>query len=166
MSKAFTPVSDRKTRLRQAPPVTKLSTEEKQTVQRERRNARIEALEGDFTGKAVVDEPTEYIPLCKRDREGDSGGKRRKQQPKKRRFVDRRLTNFAAVLEAEYYEAYPVHVPTYLSVAAAPSIYPPRHLCSVCGQVANYNCNTCVGARFCSPKCLATHKDTRCLKWG
>lgn len=41
---------------------------------------------------------------------------------------------------------------------------PQRNFCSVCGFRAPYTCVTC-GNRYCTVKCLHTHRDTRCLKW-
>ena len=59
----------------------------------------------------------------------------------------------------------PFVYPNYLSVAAAPSTRPPRHFCSVCGFIGQYSCTRC-GMRYCSLKCNANHKETRCLKYG
>lgn len=41
---------------------------------------------------------------------------------------------------------------------------PQRNFCSVCGFGAPYTCVTC-GHRYCTVKCLHTHRDTRCMKW-
>ena len=53
----------------------------------------------------------------------------------------------------------------YMSIAALPSNQPPRKFCSVCGYVGTYACTRC-GCRYCSSKCLASHKETRCLKFS
>jgi zinc finger HIT domain-containing protein 1 len=51
----------------------------------------------------------------------------------------------------------------YLSVAAPPSVRPPRQFCSVCGYFGSYSCVRC-GMRFCSIRCNKSHKETRCLQ--
>lgn len=56
-------------------------------------------------------------------------------------------------------------VPTYLSVAAAPSTRPPRRFCVVCGFFAPYACPRC-GSRFCRVQCGEQHKESGCLKFG
>ncbi|CDQ99004.1 unnamed protein product, partial [Oncorhynchus mykiss] len=53
--------------------------------------------------------------------------------------------------------------PNYLSAAAPPSSLPPRLFCSVCGFPSSYTCCSC-GGRYCSTRCLITHRETRCLK--
>jgi HIT zinc finger len=53
----------------------------------------------------------------------------------------------------------------YLSIAALPSKSATRHFCSVCGYFGTYTCTRC-GCRFCCTKCLASHKETRCLKFS
>jgi HIT zinc finger len=53
----------------------------------------------------------------------------------------------------------------YLLTAAGPSIYPGRPHCSVCGMKGPYSCTRC-GSRFCSARCGAQHKETRCLLSG
>ena len=54
---------------------------------------------------------------------------------------------------------------SYLSVAVLPSKTPPRSFCSVCGYIGTYACTRC-GSRYCCSKCLANHKETRCLKFA
>lgn len=51
----------------------------------------------------------------------------------------------------------------FSDVAAAPSVYPPVHLCSVCGYWGKVSCMQC-GARYCSIACQDAHRETRCLK--
>lgn len=53
----------------------------------------------------------------------------------------------------------------YLSIAALPSKSATRHFCSVCGFFGTYTCTRC-GCRFCCSRCLASHKETRCLKFS
>lgn len=54
--------------------------------------------------------------------------------------------------------------PNYGSAGAAPSKFPDRYFCAVCGFPSNYTCTSC-GTRYCCVRCLGTHQDTRCLKW-
>ncbi|KAK9466263.1 hypothetical protein V1512DRAFT_264234 [Lipomyces arxii] len=51
----------------------------------------------------------------------------------------------------------------YSAAAVGPSVYPARHLCSVCGYWGFVTCIRC-GARYCSLACEDTHRETRCLK--
>ncbi|KAK9451609.1 uncharacterized protein V1518DRAFT_20611 [Limtongia smithiae] len=51
----------------------------------------------------------------------------------------------------------------FLSAAAAPSRYPARKLCSVCGYLGTITCMRC-SERYCSLQCEDTHRETRCLK--
>lgn len=53
----------------------------------------------------------------------------------------------------------------YLDVAAGPSICPARQLCAVCGGLGKYKCTRC-GSRFCTKRCDAHHKETRCMKFS
>ncbi|KAM9960069.1 hypothetical protein ACTFIW_007302 [Dictyostelium discoideum] len=69
--------------------------------------------------------------------------------------------NFNDVLEKSYLETFPDHVPTYISVQSKPSIFPPRHFCSICGYIGAYTCKQC-SSRYCSIKCFNYHNETRC----
>ncbi|MEQ2169516.1 Zinc finger HIT domain-containing protein 1 [Goodea atripinnis] len=84
-------------------------------------------------------------------------------QKKKRKtrgdhFKQRFRKNFTTLLEEENLSERPE--PNYLSVVAPPSSLPPRHFCCVCGFPSHYTCTTC-GGRYCSSKCLITHRETR-----
>ncbi|KAI8096907.1 zinc finger, HIT-type containing 1 [Halteromyces radiatus] len=72
--------------------------------------------------------------------------------------------NLSVLLEDAHLEDYSPDIPTYLTCNAAPSKYPPRHFCSVCGFSSSYKCLRC-GMKYCSLACLNTHKETRCMKW-
>eukprot|EP01119_Soliformovum_irregulare_P006146 TRINITY_DN17935_c0_g1_i1.p1 TRINITY_DN17935_c0_g1~~TRINITY_DN17935_c0_g1_i1.p1 ORF type:complete len:173 (-),score=18.01 TRINITY_DN17935_c0_g1_i1:36-554(-) len=144
----------------------KTSSEARQDNQIERRNTRLESLEND-TNFEKKDEDEEFNPHP--DEDGSSfalRSKRRKGNNKKRTTtrIKRKLASFQAVLDTEFFEAYPSHVPTYHTIAAGPSILPVRHFCAVCGDVAPYTCTRC-GMRFCTVRCNETHADTRCLKF-
>ena len=55
--------------------------------------------------------------------------------------------------------------PSYLSAEMGPPRFEaPRKYCSVCGFKGGYTCPRC-GMRFCGRRCLATHADTRCLRF-
>ncbi|KAL1923909.1 uncharacterized protein VTP21DRAFT_6944 [Calcarisporiella thermophila] len=71
--------------------------------------------------------------------------------------------NLNTLIEESRIDLLPPEVPTYLTADAAPSMYPPRRFCSVCGYIGNYSCTRC-GMRYCTLKCLATHEETRCMK--
>lgn len=45
----------------------------------------------------------------------------------------------------------------------APSKYPVKNLCNICGFHGKYSCVKC-GLKYCSLACDLTHKETRCLK--
>ncbi|KAL1930745.1 hypothetical protein VTP01DRAFT_10907 [Rhizomucor pusillus] len=73
-------------------------------------------------------------------------------------------TNLNVLIENARLDLLPPDTPSYLTAAAAPSKYPPRHFCSVCGFPSDYKCLRC-GMKYCSVRCLGTHQETRCLKW-
>ncbi|GAO49722.1 hypothetical protein SAICODRAFT_32169 [Saitoella complicata NRRL Y-17804] len=52
--------------------------------------------------------------------------------------------------------------PSYQAASSAPSRYPRREFCSVCGYFGTYKCMRC-GARYCDSGCKATHLETRCV---
>uniref|UniRef100_A0A915IG60 HIT-type domain-containing protein n=1 Tax=Romanomermis culicivorax TaxID=13658 RepID=A0A915IG60_ROMCU len=83
--------------------------------------------------------------------------KRRSEQARSTRF----RKTFQQILDGE---AKNEDTAGYLNAQAPPSLLPARHFCAVCGFLSVYTCVRC-GARYCSLKCLAVHKDTRCLKW-
>jgi len=144
----------------------RLDTDQREEVKQNARNARLESLENDNYQEEIQPDDEDFI-------DGDDDDvlfkKRKKKQRKtaKELFIKKKkflVRNFNTALEESVLETYPPHVPTYLSVAAGSSIFPARHFCSVCGYFSNYTCTQC-GSRFCSVKCNATHKETRCLKF-
>lgn len=58
-------------------------------------------------------------------------------------------------------DSFAAGVPNYFSAAAAPSQYPARPFCSVCGFMSKYACMRC-GHKVCGARCEATHHETRC----
>ncbi|TPX64916.1 hypothetical protein SpCBS45565_g05551 [Spizellomyces sp. 'palustris'] len=91
-----------------------------------------------------------------------SMNKRQKRASVKRILLQKK--NLATLIQESNIESMPPEVPTYLTAAAAPSRFPPRKLCSVCGYFSQYNCMRC-GMRYCSITCRDTHNETRCLKY-
>jgi zinc finger HIT domain-containing protein 1 len=83
---------------------------------------------------------------------------------KAKRFKAPPLKSLALALNLEQYDRYPSYIPTYLSIEAAPSKFPPRHFCYICGNSSNYQCPSC-GLRFCKIRCDEEHRETRCLKF-
>jgi len=140
---------------------------------------RLEALEADNHQKEFVekDEPvvkkkqrlfvTEDLPENTRK----SSEEEKKSAPKKKRkstvLQRRKLKTFNNLLDDEKHRLATDpddHQVSYFTVAAPPSLYPPRRFCEVCGNFSKYVCIVC-GAFYCQVKCLNTHKETRCLKW-
>ncbi|XP_035761541.1 zinc finger HIT domain-containing protein 1 [Neolamprologus brichardi] len=87
---------------------------------------------------------------------------KKKRKTRGDHFKQRFRKNFTTLLEEENLSEKPE--PNYLSAASPPSLLPARHFCCVCGFPSHYTCTTC-GGRYCSTKCLCTHRETRCLKW-
>uniref|UniRef100_A0A1A7X6H7 Zinc finger, HIT-type containing 1 n=1 Tax=Iconisemion striatum TaxID=60296 RepID=A0A1A7X6H7_9TELE len=87
---------------------------------------------------------------------------KKKRKTRGDHFKQRFRKNFTTLLEEENLSESPE--PNYLLAVAPPSLLPPRHFCCVCGFPSHYTCTTC-GGRYCSSKCLTTHRETRCLKW-
>jgi hypothetical protein len=84
----------------------------------------------------------------------DEGGGRRGRRSKVSNFEDAAATSGSSI-----------SFPNYVSVAAGPSRYPPRHFCSICGYLGKYSCVRC-GSKYCSIKCNKTHAEMRCMKFG
>ncbi|XP_040036442.2 zinc finger HIT domain-containing protein 1 isoform X2 [Gasterosteus aculeatus] len=102
--------------------------------------------------------PTARLPAFSETEEPE----KKKRKTRGDHFKQRFRKNFTTLLEEENLSERPE--PNYLSAAAPPSTLPPRHFCCVCGFPSHYTCTTC-GGRYCSSKCLCTHRETRCLKW-
>eukprot|EP00002_Diphylleia_rotans_P041134 TRINITY_DN9930_c0_g1_i2.p1 TRINITY_DN9930_c0_g1~~TRINITY_DN9930_c0_g1_i2.p1 ORF type:complete len:154 (-),score=31.27 TRINITY_DN9930_c0_g1_i2:321-782(-) len=98
--------------------------------------ARLEALERDnYTAEDqstnLIGDDADYVGES--EDEEYTKKKRKSRKTEKSKSSKKAITTFANVLEEEKYEAYPRGVATYLSIAAAPSVFPARHFCSVCG---------------------------------
>jgi len=160
MQKGGTAVKRSSGRIKAISQKYRVTNELLQDMSHERTASRLEILESDNyrSEKKGADEDDELFQPEKDD-DGFS-----KQKRKKRKTNVRKVKNFATVIEDEKLEAYPSHVPTYLTVVAAPSSRPIRFFCSVCGHVGTYTCTRC-GSRYCCSQCYQTHQDTRCLKW-
>lgn len=64
------------------------------------------------------------------------------------------------VLDEAQLHKYPSWVPTYSSIAAAPSRYPPRRFCSVSGLHSKYKCPV-TGEYLATMEAYTTHRETR-----
>ncbi|XP_022659915.1 zinc finger HIT domain-containing protein 1-like [Varroa jacobsoni] len=136
-------------------------------AQRERRRRKaLDALEQDnyhedphanlvMNKKAPKFEETLLGPAERKERPGKRKGVRDFKQVRYKKSLD-------ALLEEDH--ALGTEPPNYMTAQAAPSKFPARQFCSVCGFEGPYRCVTC-GSRYCSVKCLNTHQDVRCLKW-
>ncbi|KAI9300470.1 hypothetical protein BJ944DRAFT_25380 [Cunninghamella echinulata] len=93
---------------------------------------------------------------------------RKSRQKKSRTSIYSSKTNLNSLLEEaeriKLLENSLPDTPSYFTCVAAPSKYPSRNFCSVCGFCSTYKCLRC-GMKYCTVKCLNTHKETRCLKW-
>ncbi|XP_068027251.1 zinc finger HIT domain-containing protein 1 [Melanerpes formicivorus] len=129
---------------------------------RQRRlNRQLEALENDNFGddpQAGLPRPGKRLPHFADTAETGKKKKKTRGDHFKLRF----RKNFQALLEEQTLSS--SEGPSYVSACAAPSRLPQRHFCAVCGFPSAYTCVSC-GARYCCSRCLATHQDTRCLKW-
>ncbi|KAM8881034.1 zinc finger HIT domain-containing protein 1 [Synchiropus splendidus] len=102
--------------------------------------------------------PTARLPAFSETEEPE----KKKRKTRGDHFKQRFRKNFTTLLEEENLSERAE--PNYLTAVAPPSSLPPRHFCCVCGFPSHYTCTTC-GGRYCSSKCLCTHRETRCLKW-
>uniref|UniRef100_H3DR51 Zinc finger, HIT-type containing 1 n=1 Tax=Tetraodon nigroviridis TaxID=99883 RepID=H3DR51_TETNG len=102
--------------------------------------------------------PTARLPAFSETEEPE----KKKRKTRGDHFKQRFRKNFTALLEEETCRS--ALSPTTCRPWAPPSSLPPRHFCCVCGFPSHYTCPTC-GGRYCSSRCLCTHRETRCLKW-
>ncbi|XP_046853744.1 zinc finger HIT domain-containing protein 1-like [Xenia sp. Carnegie-2017] len=131
-------------------------------ARKRRRKRQLDALEMDNFG----DDPHANLAKGKKLPSFIDSSEEKKKKRKKgtgEHFKQRFKKTFALLLEEEKQE-FVDGEPNYVTACVPPSRFPERHFCSVCGFPSNYTCVQC-GARYCSVKCLGTHKDTRCLKW-
>ncbi|XP_077987981.1 zinc finger HIT domain-containing protein 1-like [Glandiceps talaboti] len=94
--------------------------------------------------------------------DASEGPTKKKKKTRGDHFKQRFRKNFNALLEEEHLNM--PEPPNYITACVPPSKFPERKFCAVCGFPSNYTCISC-GSRYCCVKCLATHQDTRCLKW-
>ncbi|KAM7376795.1 hypothetical protein PAMA_013531 [Pampus argenteus] len=99
--------------------------------------------------------PTARLPAFSETEEPE----KKKRKTRGDHFKQRFRKNFTTLLEEEQNLSEKPE-PNYLSAVAPPSSLPPRHFCCVCGFPSHYTCTTC-GGRYCSSKCLCTHRETR-----
>ena len=115
----------------------------------------------------------DYVDEADDDSDFDDGPSKKKatkgrtvatSAAKAKRFKAPPMKSFQVALEQEHYDRYPPYIPTYLSIQASATRFPPRHFCYICGSSSNYTCPNC-GLRFCKIRCDQEHKETRCLKF-
>ncbi|XP_064615352.1 zinc finger HIT domain-containing protein 1-like [Liolophura sinensis] len=138
-----------------------------EAARRRRARKALEALEQDN----FQDDPHADLKMSKKaprfEESMEIGSSASSAAKKKRRsrgeYIKQRLKkNFSALIEEEQMGVR--EAPNYMSACTPQSPFPERHFCAVCGFPSNYTCVQC-GTRYCSVRCLGTHRDTRCLKW-
>ncbi|KAK9816298.1 hypothetical protein WJX74_002342 [Apatococcus lobatus] len=168
-----------------ARPSKRRSTRDKKTSQRvglvdkaERQqaaSARLDRLEDDQdAGEALGHLSDDEFRLDDSDEGAQIGEGRKRKKGGKRPGVKRKTRGqlaehrgpkaFSTLLDEAELEDAPEDGLSYLTAAAASSVYPARKWCSVCGFAATYKCVRC-GSQCCSRKCFGTHTETRCLKF-
>eukprot|EP00472_Partenskyella_glossopodia_P012270 CAMPEP_0197527466 /NCGR_PEP_ID=MMETSP1318-20131121/21773_1 /TAXON_ID=552666 /ORGANISM="Partenskyella glossopodia, Strain RCC365" /LENGTH=157 /DNA_ID=CAMNT_0043082135 /DNA_START=134 /DNA_END=604 /DNA_ORIENTATION=+ len=70
-----------------------------------------------------------------------AGSRKKKKKPKRVKLATK---SFSALCSEANIQHYPDHIPTYLSIAARPSAYPPPRICSVSGNPAKYDADDVV----------------------
>ncbi|CAO3628792.1 unnamed protein product [Mucor fragilis] len=114
----------------------------------------LESLERDNHTSISSVEGLVTVALTAQEEEGST----RKSRNRSKNIYSTKVT-LNALLESS-----PATAHCYQNCQVQPSIYPARKFCSVCGYASEYKCLKC-GMKYCSTKCLATHMETRCLKW-
>eukprot|EP01035_Chromulina_nebulosa_P019448 gene19448-25329_t len=98
------------------------------------------------------------------DDETNKKNKRKTNSANKNKWSNRKIKTLERIIvEQGYHESDPYNNPNYLTIIAEPSIFPPKHFCSVCGNDGIYSCIRC-GLRYCNITCYDNHKETRCMK--
>ena len=90
----------------------------------------------------------------------DSRKKKKKKARKDTWNATQKCKSLQEVLDEADYHKYPSWVPNFVSIAAAPSRYPPRHFCSVSGLVGKYKCPV-TGDYLATQEAYDTHRETR-----
>ncbi len=134
----------------------------------EENNYKEEAL--DARDEAYVDEDDQVVAQGGK-RASSSGSKRKRGSNKRnrgkgglRQVKTSGQKSLKLLIEEENLAMYPPHIPTALSIVAAPSRYPKENICSVSGLSARYRCPRC-WMLYESVPTFVTHRDTRCLCW-
>ncbi|KAL1529026.1 hypothetical protein AB1Y20_010346 [Prymnesium parvum] len=129
----------------------------------ELRKRKLDALEADnWEEEKPTEEDGEYL-----EEEEDEivavGAAKRARKKKAKRDVwnaTQKCKSLQEILDEEQYLRYPSWVPNFLSIAAAPSRYPPRRFCSVSGLEAKYKCPV-TGEYLATLDAFETHRETR-----
>ncbi len=161
----------RSTRVRKASAYVRVFDEH---TRNEIKRKRLDALEKDNwqeEKQAVGDEEDDdYNPMDDGDDSGEEsvavGSKRTtSKKKKKRRQSDvwnaaQKCKSLREIIDEAEYHKYPSWVPNYVSIAAAPSRYPPRRFCSVTGLAGKYKCPV-TGDYLATIDAYTTHRETR-----
>jgi len=126
-----------------------------------RQKKALEALEQDN----FCDEPHADLVMSKKVPKFQESNERSSPKKKKPKAIDYWKTKYRKPINALIEED--LEDPEgsmYSYIVASSSRLPPRSFCNVCGFPSPYNCIPC-GGKYCSLKCLKTHRETRCLKW-
>mmetsp|Transcript_1190 Transcript_1190/g.1507 ORF Transcript_1190/g.1507 Transcript_1190/m.1507 type:complete len:164 (-) Transcript_1190:178-669(-) len=125
---------------------------------------RLSRLEEDNYKEDVDLRDAEYVDGEEEDIIPTSGSRKKKKGKKPRKRVKLDVKSLDVLTREAKIDYYPQHIPTLLSITAAPPKYPPPNICSVSGFKSKYRCRTC-GMLYSSIHTYFTHKETRCLCW-
>ena len=144
---------------------------EKQNVAVQREAARRQRLEN-LQKDNHFEDPHKNLVLAKDvPTFDDEADRKQTKKSRKAKLKERWKKTFSqALVEEERYwttqqAASDFATPTYnyFTAEVGKSSLPPLKLCSICSFPCNMKCVTCED-KFCSKKCLETHKDIRCMK--
>ena len=104
--------------------------------------------------------PTE-VAVDKKKPKGRGKAEKGKKKGKKDAWnAAQKCKSLTEILDEAEYHKYPSWVPTYTSIAAAPSRYPPRKFCAVTGLAGKYQCPV-TGESLATLDAYGTHRETR-----
>mmetsp|Transcript_23392 Transcript_23392/g.24038 ORF Transcript_23392/g.24038 Transcript_23392/m.24038 type:complete len:155 (+) Transcript_23392:40-504(+) len=133
-----------------------------QETRKEVKDKRLQMLEADNYN---IESTTNEVDEADFSEEEDTSTRKKKSRTKLNgtNRPQRKIRDLDRIIDSQLISPYSES--NFVGILAQPSLYPPRHFCSVCGNCSNYSCVRC-GSRFCSIKCNNHHKETRCLKFS